>query len=242
MEPVHSILLCDEDAVTRAFLADNLLADGYRVLVADSKPAALAKLETDQADLVMCDVNGDTLDLVDAVRGADGLASRIDPDVPLIVLTARDDELARVRLYERGGDDVIAKPFSYAELRARVGAVLRRSCARRRKPVIEVGALRIDTVTREVNVGQTPVDVTGMEYALLCHLAADPRRVFTKHELLRDVWRFRAPGRTRTLDCHACRLRQKLSDPGHGRFIENVWGVGYRLAPIDPRESTGSAA
>jgi hypothetical protein len=86
----------------------------------------------------------------------------------------------------------VGKPFSYPELRARVRALLRRSCGHRREPVIEVGALRIDTVTREVNVGQTPVDVTGMEYALLCHLAGDPRCVFTKHELLRDVWRFRA--------------------------------------------------
>jgi DNA-binding response OmpR family regulator len=242
MEPTRSILVCEEDPAARAFLADNLAADGYHVLVAGSKAGALAKLETSQPDLVICDVNGDTLELIDAVRGADGLASHVDRDVPLIVLTARADELARVRLYERGGDDVIAKPFSYQELRARVRALLRRSDRGRRPPVMEIGALRIDTVTREVNVGTTPVDVTGTEYELLCHLAGDPRRVFTKQELLRDVWRFRAPGRTRTLDCHACRLRRKLTEPGHGRFVETVWGVGYRLAPTDPREISKSAA
>jgi DNA-binding response OmpR family regulator len=71
--------------------------------------------------------------------------------------------------------------------------------------------------------------VSAKEYALLAHLATDPTCVFTKDELLRDVWGFRAPGRTRTLDSHACRLRHKLSDPGHGDYVENVWGVGYRL-------------
>ena len=89
MEPTRSILVCEEDAATRAFLADNLTADGYHVLSAGTKAGALAELETSQPDLVICDVNGDTLELIDAVRGADGLASHIDPDVPLIVLTAR---------------------------------------------------------------------------------------------------------------------------------------------------------
>jgi DNA-binding response OmpR family regulator len=242
MEPRRWILVCEEDTATREFLADNLIADGYRTVACATKATALAELEARQPDLVICDVNGDTLDLLDAVRQADGLASHIDPDVPLIVLTARSDELARVRLYDRGSDDVIAKPFSYPELRARVRALLRRSHGRRRTPVIQVGALRIDTVTREVHVGETPVEISATEYALLCHLAVEPRRVFTKHELLRDVWGFRAQGRTRTLDSHACRLRHKLTDAGGGRLIENVWGVGYRLAPIDPRDPTGSAA
>ena len=241
MQPTHSILLCEEDAAARAFLADNLIADGYDVITADCKPAALAKLASRQPDAVICEVNGDTLDLVDAVLQADGVASRIDPDAPLIVLTARADELARVRLYDRGGD-VIDKPVSYPELRARVRSLLRRAEGRRRAPVVTVGALRIDTVAREVRVGEAIVEVSAMEFALLCHLAADPRRVLTKQKLLRDVWGFRAEGRTRTLDTHACRLRHKLSDPGHGRFVENVWGVGYRLAPVDAREATGAAA
>jgi DNA-binding response OmpR family regulator len=242
MPPTRSILLCEENDATRAFLADNLIADGYQVTLADSKAAALAKLETRQPDLVDCDVNGETLELLDAVRRSDGLASRIDPDVPLIVLTARADELARVRYLDRGGDDVVAKPFSYPELRARVRALLRRSHNRRRRPVIEIGALRIDTVTREVRVGAITVELSPMEYALLTHLAGEPTRVFTKHELLRDVWQFRAPGRTRTLDSHACRLRTKLAADGDRRWIENIRGVGYRLAAHEPSEQSGSAA
>src|SRR5918996_6600987 len=104
MEPARQILIAEEDAATRAFLADNLAADGYEVLLADSKAAAVAKLEARQPDLVICDVNGETLDLLDAVRRSDGLASRVDADVPLIVLTTSADELSRVRYLERGSD------------------------------------------------------------------------------------------------------------------------------------------
>src|SRR5215213_6305391 len=102
MKPTRSILLAEEDAATRAFLADNLTADGYRVLVADDKTSALELVEARRPDLVVCDVNGDTLGLLDAVRQSDGLASRIAPDTPLMVLTAHADALARVRYFERG--------------------------------------------------------------------------------------------------------------------------------------------
>src|SRR3954454_20798688 len=102
MDSTTAILLAEEDATTRAFLADNLAADGYQVLLADSQQAALAKLQIRRPDIVICDVNGATLDLLAAVLAADGLASRIDASVPLIVLTARADELARVRYLDRG--------------------------------------------------------------------------------------------------------------------------------------------
>src|SRR3954462_5510831 len=106
------ILLAEEDPAITGFLADNLVADGYTVLGADDKAAALELLETRAPDLVLCDVNGDTLGLLDAIRRSDGLASKIAPETPLIVLTAHADELTRVRYFERGSDDVIAKPFA----------------------------------------------------------------------------------------------------------------------------------
>ena len=211
MQPTRSILLAEEDAAARAFLTDNLTADGYEVLGADSKAAAVAKLEARQPDIVICDVNGDTLDLLDAVRRPDGLASRIDPDVPLIVLTSRADELARVRYFDRGSDDVVTKPFCYPgaarpDRRASCAAAAARSGGR----VTRVGAMRIDHAGREVRVGETPSTCPRWSSRCWSHLAADPRRVFTKHELLRDVWGFRSPGRTRTLDTHV------ISSPDSG--------------------------
>src|SRR4051812_49212509 len=124
MNQTITILIAEEDAAMRAFLADNLTADGYHVIVAENRATALATLEHTEPDLVVCDVNGDTLGLLDAVRHADGVASRTDPDVPLIVLTGRPDELTRVRYLGRGSDDVLSKPFGYAELRGRIRAVL----------------------------------------------------------------------------------------------------------------------
>jgi DNA-binding response OmpR family regulator len=112
------------------------------------------------------------------------------------------------------------------ELVARVAAVLRRRRGPREGPR-RVGDLVIDPATRSVRVGERPVDLANKEFALLRALAADPTRVFTKEELLRDVWDFRSLGRTRTLDSHASRLRRKL-DPEHARFVVNCWGVGYR--------------
>lgn len=228
MDTSPSILLADEDSVTRAFLADNLIADGYDVLVAQDRAAALDALRTHQPDLVICDINGDSLGLLDAVRRADGLASRMDPDTPLIILSADADALARLRYWERGSDDVVAKPLSYPELRARIRVLLRRARGHGAGP-LRVGALRIDHAAREVHVGARRVELSAMEFALLRALAIAPARVHTKQELLRDVWGFRSEGRTRTVDSHACRLRTKLRAAGAPTLIENVWGVGYRL-------------
>jgi DNA-binding response OmpR family regulator len=229
MSSPRRILLAAEDPALRAFLTDNLTADGYRVLVAEDKPTALHVLASERPALAICDVNGDTLGLVDAVRSADGLAGHVHPDTPLMVLTARADEPARVRYLDRGSDDVIETPFSYPELRARLRALLRRAYERRTPRPVAVGPLQIDPVAHAVTLAATPVEVSRMELALLSALAAEPLRVFTKDELLRDVWGFRSPGRTRTVDSHACRLRTKLAAAGGRGYVENVWGVGYRL-------------
>jgi DNA-binding response OmpR family regulator len=188
-------------------------------------------LEYQQPDLALVDLglpDGSGLDLIARVRAADGIASRLDPSVPLVVLTGRAGEIDRVRGFERGADDYVVKPFSYGELRLRVQAVLRRTRARREGGTMRVGGLEIDPASRDVRVGGELVVLSQKEYALLRALAAQPTRVFTKSELLRDVWGFRSLGTTRTLDSHACRLRRKLGARGE-RFVVNVWGVGYRL-------------
>ena len=225
-----TVLVAEEDDVARAFLADNLTADGYDVWAADSKEKALAILSVRQPDVIVVDVNGKTLGLIDAIRGGDGLAGRVDPDTPLIVLTARVDELHRIRVLDRGGDDVLAKPYSYPELRSRLAALLRRARARQSPRVLRVGGLTIDLAARTVEIRGTRVELPAKEYELLRTLAREPTRVFTREELLRDVWGHTHGGRTRTLDSHACRLRRRLADAGGDGLLRTVWGVGFRLA------------
>jgi DNA-binding response OmpR family regulator len=230
MNTTATILVAEEDPSSRAFLASQLSADGYSVIVAEDRAKATALL-VKAPDLIVIDVNGQTLSLIDAIRSGEGLARRVDPDTPMIVLSGNPDRLHRVRVLERGGDDIVAKPYSYTELRARIAALLRRSRARAAPGVLRIGPLRIDTRSREVRVGETPLPLTGREYDLLRTLASDPGRVFTRAELLRDVWGTRPDARTRTLDSHAARLRSKLSSAGATHQLVTVWGVGLRLDP-----------
>jgi DNA-binding response OmpR family regulator len=230
-DDASTVLLVEDDDATRAFLGDNLVADGYDLLTADCARDGLRLLETKFPDLVVLDVglpDGSGLELLRRVRGADGIASRIDPHTPVVVLSGRHGELDRLRGFERGADDYVVKPFSYAELRARLAALLRRAQRRPGAGRLRVGALEIDPPSRAVTVRGEPVELSAKEFALLRALAGDPVRVWTKDELLRSVWGFRSAGHTRTLDSHACRLRAKLGAHGD-RFVVNVWGVGYRL-------------
>ena len=233
----HLILIVEEDRATRSFLADQLVADGYEILLAENRQHALHLLATHHPQLVLADINGQTLGLLDAVRGGDGLAGEIDPNTPMIVLTSRANELERVRVFDRGGDDVVSKPFSYPELRGRIRVLLRRAYEPRPTPVSRVGALTVNHRTREVRVGERQVALAAKEFELLQTLIADPTRVFTKEELLRTVWGYRTP--SRTVDSHASRLRRKLASPDR-RLVIAVWGVGYRLC--DPAVYGSNAA
>jgi DNA-binding response OmpR family regulator len=236
-----TILLAEESDATRLFLASNLSADGYHVLVAQDRAKALALLSVNQPDLIVIDVNGQTLAIVDAVRSGEGLAGRVDPDTPMIVLSADADRLHRIRVLERGGDDIVAKPFSYPELRARIGAVLRRSQIRRGARILRAGPIMIDVRSREVRVAGRPIELSDKEYRLLVTLAGEPTRVFTREELMRGVWGLETFGRTRTLDSHAYRLRRKLGESGD-RLVVNVWGVGYRLTDGELHQAEVPAA
>lgn len=182
-----TILLAEEHDATRAFMADNLAADGYRVLAAPDRAKALALLSTSHPDLILVDINGQTLDFVDAIRAGEGLAGRTDPDVPLIVLSRDADRLQRIRVLERGGDDVVRKPFAYPELRARIGAVLRRSALRRSAPMLRAGPLVIDLRSREVRVAGRP----GRPVGEGVRPAGDARRRTDEgvHARRADAWR-----------------------------------------------------
>jgi DNA-binding response OmpR family regulator len=148
--------------------------------------------------------------------------------VPVILLAPSSDPVERVRALDRGADDVIGRPFAYEELLARIRALLRRSSASA-ADILIADELVIDKRTRRVSVRDTLLVLSAKEFELLTRLAAEPYRVFTKEELLREVWGYRALGRTRTLESHASRLRKKLRLANGDRYIVNVWGVGYRL-------------
>ena len=232
MPSTRSILLVEEDAVCRGFLADNLTADGYDVIVAADKADAIAKL-TLAPDLVLCDVNGHTLDLLDAVRGADGLAARIDPTTPLIVLTRQADALMRVRLFEHGSDDVVRKPFHYGELLARIRAVTRRGqAAAEGGSTIAIGDHTVDLGTRSITRDGADVRLSPTEWRLLEYLLRHPGKLLSQRALLHDVWGPQYLTETNYLRQYMARLRRKLeTDPTHPRHLLTEPGMGYRFRP-----------
>lgn len=230
-DDTFTLLVVEDDDATRTFLADNLTADGYELHVADCARDALRLMGSKSPDLVILDVglpDASGLEVLRRVRETDGELTSIDSRVPLLVISGRDSELDRLRVFERGADDFVAKPFSYGELRHRIAALLRRSSGRPAEGRLRVGPLELDPLARDVRLHGELLALSQKEFALLRMLATEPTRVFTKEELLRTVWGYRSLGTTRTLDSHACRLRAKLGVAGE-RWVVNVWGVGYRL-------------
>src|SRR5215211_6923725 len=209
----RGLLVVEDDERTAAFLADNLRADGFRVGVATDAGEAVRAIEVRRPELVLLDLTlgaSSGLSVLDRVRRADGLGTRIDPELPVIILSGRGAEIDRVRGFTRGADDYVVKPFSYPELLERVRAVLRRADGRAAAGLIVVGELSLDPATRAVRMGDRALALSAKEFALLHALARQPTRVFSKAELLRDVWGYLSLGSTRTVDAHACRLRKKL--------------------------------
>jgi DNA-binding response OmpR family regulator len=229
-EPEATVVVCEDDPPTLDLLCDHLHADRFEALAAPSAADALRLCHYNDPDLLLLDIrlpDASGLDVLREIRASAGPTGRFDPVLPVIVLSGRSTDVDRVRGFSEGADDYVIKPFHYQEVAARIRAVLRRRDARREGPR-RIGDLFIDPSRRKVRVCDREVALANKEFTLLRALATDPHRVFTKEELLRDVWGFRSMGRTRTLDSHASRLRRKL-DPEAGRYVVNCWGVGYRL-------------
>jgi DNA-binding response OmpR family regulator len=218
-----AVLLAEPELSTREFLQRHLADDGFDVLGAEAEREALELLERLKPSLVLS-----SPDLCRRLR--EGEPGRTwDREVPVIVLGATEaDTVDRVRAFDRGCDDYVPRPFHYDELLARIRAVLRRTSPSLRDK-LEAGPIAIDLVTRRATVHGRTLTLPAKEYDLLAKLATEPERVFTKEQLLREVWGYLALGRTRTLDSHASRLRRKLAQAGAGPCIVNIWGVGYRL-------------
>ncbi len=219
-----ALLLAEPEPATRGYLERQLASDGFHVLKACFEGEALELAERSHPDLVVLS----ELDLCSRLREGEPGRSW-DRDVPVIVVGPPGaDAVDRVRAFSRGADDYLPRPVVYEELLARIRAILRRT-APPSSLRYEAGDLVVDRLTRAVEVRGEPVHLAGKEFELLWRLASEPHRVFTKEELLRDVWGFRSRCRTRTLDSHVCRLRQKLDRRPEDHFVVNVWGVGYKL-------------
>ena len=228
-----AVLLAEPEPGTREFLARHLADDGFHVVGATRGGEALELAERAHPDVVLVGMGlpDSTLELCRRLREGEPGRSW-NRDVPVIVLgQPQSDAVDRVRAFDRGCDDFVPRPFVYDELVARIRAVLRRA-APPHSDRLEAGPIVVDRATRCASVKGRAVPLAAKEYELLVKLASDPTRVFTKEQLLREVWEFRALGRTRTLDSHASRLRRKLAAAGAENCVVNVWGVGYRL--LDP--------
>lgn len=218
-----SAVIAEPEPETREYLRRQLCDDGFDVLGASRRSEALDLVEREHPDVVLL------TELEPCLRLRSGEPGRTwDRNVPVILLAPSSDLVERVRALDRGADDVVGRPFAYEELLARIRALLRRTSTATPE-VLVAGELVVDRRTRRVEVRDSIVALSAKEFELLSWLATEPNRVFTKEELLREVWGFRALGRTRTLESHASRLRRKLNVSDADRYIVNVWGVGYRL-------------
>ena len=224
------VLVVDDEPTVREVVVGYLRRDGHEVAEAADGTTALELLDAEPPDLVVLDM------MLPGVNGLDILRRvRSTSDIPVIMLTARAEESDRVAGLELGADDYVVKPFSPRELAARVNGVLRRSGNRETNApqTLDFGELRVEPLSREVFLDGEIVDMTPKEFDVLAFLAASPRQVFSRAQLLEQVWQsspeWQDPA---TVTVHVRRIRNKIeADPEKPRWITTVWGVGYRFEP-----------
>jgi len=221
----QSVLVVEDEQSIASFVAMYLRNAGFDVRVARTGGEALESVETEPPSLVCLDLMLPDMDGIDVCRRL-----RRGPDVPILMLTARDDDIDKIIGLEVGADDYMTKPFNPRELVARVKSILRRTTIEPRSfesPTIEHGSLRIDAGRREVTVGGVEVQLAPKEFDLLWELLDHRGLVLTRDQLLERVWGYTFAGDTRTVDVHVGQVRRKV---GEACPIVTVWGVGYKVA------------
>lgn len=227
------ILVVESDRKLGEALASQLAADGFRVelartarhariLASESHPglALLGRLESPRG----------ALSLLGEIRRATDGSPWWDRRMPAMVIGGAAAELDVLRAFEAGADDFVPSPLGYLELRARMRALLRRAAPPESDTrLLRVGPLSVDLIARAAFLRERPLPLRRMEYELLAHLAREPDRAFGREELLREIWRYRSTGSTRTVDTHASRLRTTLRAADPAPWVIAVWGIGYRL-------------
>ena len=225
------LLLIEDDATLRQALAFHLTREGYEVATAADGVAGLEAVRNPRVDLIILEVMLPGLSGVELLR----VLRRDGVSTPVIILSAKGDEIDRVVGLKLGADDYVAKPFSRPELLARIEAVLRRRRREAAAPAegapLSFGSLTIDVARREATLAGTPLHLTTKEFDLLTHMAASPGRIFTREQLLTNVWGYDFGGDDRTVDVHVSWLRGKLRKGNGHNWFRTVRGVGYAFAP-----------
>ncbi len=236
MSKQQNILVVDDERTIREVVRRYLELEGFDVTEAETGPEALSILQTETPDLIVLDImlpGVDGFTITRKLRNpVEYTPLSIEGDIPIILLTARTNEVDRVAGFEVGADDYVVKPFSPRELVARVKAVLRRSAtgAEDAENPVEFDNLYLDPRSRSVSVNQDPVTLTAKEFDLLWFLVRHPRQVFTRQQLLDHVWGYEFYGDESTVTVHVRRLREKIeTDPSKPSYIQTVWGVGYKF-------------
>ncbi len=222
------ILIIEDEASIREMVEMSLSAAGYEVLQAESGEEGFSMLNEHVPDLILLDW------MLPGMSGID-FAKRIKKDplcseIPVIMLTARGEEEDKVRGLDSGADDFVTKPFSPRELVSRIKAVLRRASPMSSEEIVEVDGLRLDPLSHRVTAHEDKVDMGPTEFRLLHFFMTHPERVFTRGQLLDNVWGTNVYVEERTVDVHIRRLRKSIAGSGHDRLVQTVRGAGYRFS------------
>ena len=221
------ILVCEDERDLNRFVCLSLRNAGYEATAAYNGQEALDKMESERFDLVLTDIMMPVLDgfeLCESIRS-------FEKSMPIIFMTAKDDKISKLTGYSLGIDDYVVKPFDTKEIVARIKAVLRRSASSAAEEVKEVhyDKLSINLTNYELKVAGVQIDTPPKEMELIFHLAKNPNRVFTRDQLLDEVWGYDYYGDSRTVDVHVKRLREKLEGTSDKWELRTVWGVGYKF-------------
>jgi len=226
------LLVVDDEVSIVKGLRFTLLQDGYEVDVAYDGQEALDKVAQNDYDLIVLDV---MLPVVDGLRVCQSV--RETSTVPIIMLTAKGDDMDKILGLEYGADDYVTKPFNILELKARIKSILRRAgtvktaAPASERKVSQVGDLCVNAESRSVYIGDREVNLTAKEFDLLYLFISNPGKVYSRENLLEMIWKYDYLGDLRTVDVHIRRLREKVeADPSHPRYIHTKWGVGYYFA------------
>ncbi|MFN8232337.1 MAG: response regulator transcription factor [Actinomycetota bacterium] len=232
------VLVVEDERAISEPLAEHLEREGFDAEVAGTLAAASDAFSRDPHDMILLDVmlpDGDGRDLCRQIRKGS--------DVPIVMLTARGEEVDRIVGLELGADDYVVKPFSAGELVARMRAIMRRGRAGARRGPIEVGVLRLDPAARTLTKAERPIELAAKEFDLLHLLMANAGEVLRREEIMDEVWDPHWFGPTKTLDVHISWLRKKIEDdPASPRYITTVRGVGFRFATREDLGEDGSTS